>query len=167
MAKNQKTAAQRSAAAKVSRLRAQLAAAEEEEREALEEEEEVETEEEEDTTAEGEEEDVTSEGDEEDVTTEGEEEDVTSEDEEEDITSEDEEGKTPAARSKLRKLAIAGLPEAQKNPAYAKALAEAGLSVKAAQKALRAANRTNALSGRKDRGVQAGGASGKMQRKEG
>ncbi len=160
MAKNQKPAARRSASAKVSRLRAELAAAEEEEREALADED-GKSEEEEGTTSEGEEEEVTSE-EEEETNSEGEEEEVTSE-EEEDVASEDEEGKTPAARSKMRKLAIAGLPEAQKNPAYAKALADAGLSVDAAQKALRAANRSNALSARTDHGVNARSGSGNGQ----
>lgn len=163
MAKTRTSAARRKA--ERTALTARLAAIKaEEDLEKIEEEEEeqgLEAEGEEDDTvaegeedqaaAEGEEDDTLAEGEEDDTMAEGEEDDTLAEGEEEDVTSEDDEGKTPAARAKLRRLAIMGLPEAKGREAFARQLAAQGLSVKQAQGVLRSARRTGALRGRRDR----------------
>lgn len=140
MAKNPKAAAKR--AARIKALNAQIAAIQaEEEAEAIGEDDEA--------GAEGEEEEVAAEGDEEEAATEGEEEEAVAEGEEEPVAEGEEEEK-PAAKASHRRLAILGLPEAQSQREYAKALADQGLSVKQAQGVLRAAKRTNALHSNKD-----------------
>lgn len=144
MAKNSRAAAKRAAMIKATEARLAALRAEDE-AEAIGEDDEA--------GAEGEEEEVETEGEEEETTAEGEEEEVASEDEEEEMEAEGEEEDTPAARAATRRLAIMGLPEAQGQRDYAKALAAQGFTVKQAQVALRSAKRTNALRGNTDRGL--------------
>lgn len=141
MAKKTKAAAKR--AARIKALEAQIAAIRaEDEAEAIGEDDEA--------GAEGEEEEVETEGEEEELGAEGEEEEAGAEGEEEEMEAEGEEEEKPAAKTSHRRLAIMGLPEAEGQRAFAKSLADQGLSVKQAQAALRAAKRTKALGSNTD-----------------
>lgn len=144
--------------AKAARLAARRKAAEaelaaikaQEEADAIEDEEEPSAEDEEDLSAE----------DDDEPSAEDEEDDLTAEDEEEEPSAEDEE-EEPAPKAKAtseeRRLAIMGLPEAKGNEAFARSLAKDGFTLAQARKALRSANRTGALAGRRDRAVGANG----------
>lgn len=139
---NKRNAAATDRLAKRQKLMAQLAAIDAEEMEEAEVEEEEE-EEEEGSPAASEDEPTTEEGSEPEGGGEAESED----DDESDDADETEDEKRAAA--------VMGLPEAQAMPAYAASLVSAGLSFKAAKKALKAAARTNAISSRTDTPVNA------------